>query len=479
MNRKKKVIIIGAGPAGLATAYEFLKKRKLDEYDIHIFECSDQVGGISKTLDFQGYRFDLGGHRFYTKFPEIKKFYENFLEKDMLRRKRLSRIYYNQLFFDYPLSAGNALNNLGIIASIQIVFSWLSRQLHKHSEEKTFDQWVSNRFGDRLFKIFFKSYTEKVWGIPTSELSADWAAQRIQNFNLGKAMISAITKSPMGAKTAIKSFHYPKYGPGMLYKKLQKMLEKKGVHFYFNTFVNEINLKKNSSQVTSIGYVGADGNQQKIGVDSLVSTMPFNELILLLKPSASLKRQIKRLQFRNFITVNLIIKNNPFPDQWIYIHEPQVKVGRIQNFRNWSPYMIPEGENNTPIGMEYFASKNDELWKMSDAKLLALAKQEIVQLGLVQSTDIIDGFVYRVNNAYPVYNFDYQTPLLQAKVFIQNFKNIFPCGRGGLFRYNNQDHSILSGFYVARNILAGETIQSVWDINDDDMYLEEKESKTS
>lgn len=469
---KTKVVIIGAGPAGLATAYELIRNDKQKRFEILILESDFQVGGLSKTIEYKGYRFDLGGHRFYTKFPEINTFYKTFLSKQMLIRKRLSRIYYRGKFYNYPLSAMNALKNLGLQESLNIFSSWAIRQFKKYPDEKTFNAWVANRFGDKLFQIFFKSYTEKVWGIPTSKLSADWAAQRIQDFNLIKALSEAIFKISSGSKTTVTQFYYPKLGPGMLYERLKTKIVKEGVKIYFNQQVSSFHLEKN--KISAVIVKTKNNKLRQISADLVVSTMPFNQLLSYLNPPVQIKRQIQHLKFRNFITVNLIINSNPFPDQWIYIHEPNVKVGRIQNFKNWSPYMVKPNENKTPIGMEYFCNIDDPLWSMSDQQLLDMAQEEIVKIGLVQHSDIIDGFVCRVQNAYPVYQFNYQKPLKSAKRYISKFENLYLCGRGGLFRYNNQDHSILTGFYVARNIISGNKNNDVWSINEDDNYLERK-----
>jgi protoporphyrinogen oxidase len=469
--KKIEVIVIGAGPAGLAAAYELTKLDKDKKYKITILEKDTQVGGLAKTLKFKGYRFDLGGHRFYTKFPEIDKFYKTFLGKEMLKRDRLSRIYYQRKFYNYPLSATNALKNLGLMKAEKIFLSWLKRQFHRYKNEQTFDEWVSNRFGDELFKIFFKSYTEKVWGIKTSKLSADWASQRIQNFNLLRAVFEAIFKIHSGSKTTITKFYYPKLGPGMLYESLKEKILKKGVNVIFGREVEGFEIKNKKIQAL---IVKKAGKTEKITADIVISTLPFNKLVLYLKPDFRLKKQIKNLRFRNFITVNLIIKSNPFPDQWIYIHEPEVKVGRIQNFRNWSPYMKNPTGDNTPIGMEYFCGEGDFLWNLSDKQLLTLAKKELREIGLIKDeTEVIEGFVYKVENAYPIYDVDYQTPYISSRKFIEEFDNLYLCGRGGLFRYNNQDHSILTGFYVARNIVAGINKYNVWDVGGDD-YLEDK-----
>lgn len=470
---KKTVVIIGAGPAGLATAYEFVKQQKTSDFRIILFEKDASVGGISKTLDYKGYKFDIGGHRFYTKFPEINAFYQEYLGKDMLVRKRLSRIYYGNKFYSYPLSAGEALRNLGIMRTGKIILSWLKRQIIPFPEEKNFDQWVSNRFGDELFKTFFKSYTEKVWGINTSQLSADWAAQRIENFNLFKALMNALFKINTDSKTIIKSFYYPKYGPGMLYNKMKEYLEKANVEIYLQQQV--IGLKRKGNHISHVLIKDIKKNKIQIyPVDYLVSTMPFNQLVLACNPPSNLKKIIQKLKFRNLICVYLLTRQNPFPDQWIYIHDPKVYVGRIQNFRNWSPYMVKAGGSYTPIAMEYFTNANDSLWKKPDSELIDLAKTEIDSIHLLDRKNIVDAFVLRSENVYPIYDYDYQLPLKSSIEFINNFQNLYLCGRGGLFRYNNQDHSILTGFYTARNIIEGNRKYNVWKVNEKNDYLETK-----
>jgi len=472
MAEKKRVVIIGAGPAGLAAAYQLNKLKALDQYEVIIYEMDNQAGGICKTLNYKGYRFDLGGHRFFTKFPEIDRFYRKFLGKEMLKRNRLSRIYYDNRFYNYPLSLINALTNLGFSRSIFILGSWIKRRIKPYTKEVNFKQWVSNRFGDRLFEMFFKSYTEKVWGISTTKLSADWAAQRIQNFDLIKAVINAIFKTTSGAKTIISWFYYPKHGPGRLYDQLTDKLLKKGVKIKLNHELSELRIKNN--RVVEVKLTNLTNNTsfwQK--TDYLVSTMPLNQLAIKLGLISKIKK-LKQLSFRGFITVNLIVKANPFPDQWIYVHDPKVKVGRIQNFRNWSPYMVKPGENKTPIALEYFASETGSLWLQPDKELIKLAGQELAEIGLIKEEEIVDGFVYRVKNAYPVYEMGYEKTVNQIKDNLKRFKNVYPCGRGGLFRYNNQDHSMLTGFMVAKNILANNHDLDVWQVNESSEYLEAK-----
>jgi len=474
--KKEKIVIIGAGPAGLAVAWEIVKKDKEKNFDIEIIESDKQIGGLSKTIIYKGYRFDLGGHRFYTKISEIDKFYKKILGKNMLERKRLSRIYYDHKFYNYPLSAINALKNLGLKRSISVILSYLKCHFNKYKNESTFDKWIINRFGEELFNIFFKSYSEKLWGISTSKLSSDWGAQRIQNFNLFVAIINAIFKINPGSKTIIDKFHYPKYGPGMLYEKMVEEVKKHGVSIKMLCEFTNFVFKKDIP--IGICYKHKITGRKRVArFDHLVSTMPLNKLILSLNPPPNIKKLILDLKYRTFITIGLLIKNNPFPDQWIYIHDPDVRVGRIQNYRNWSKFMVKKGGKYTPIGMEYFASEKDDLWEMKDKELVSLAKQEILKIGLCQEKDIVDGFVCRVKDAYPVYNVNYKKPLGLSNNFLRDFKNIHPCGRGGLFRYNNMDHSILTGFYVARNIFSNDKVFDVWSVNEQNnelSYLEKK-----
>ena len=427
---KKKVAIIGAGPAGLAAAYEFYKQKKLKDFNVEVFESDSQVGGISKTLLYKGYRFDLGGHRFYSKFNEINNFYKDFLGKNMLKRKRLSRIYYNNKFYNYPLSARNVFSNLGFSKSFIITISWLFRRLNQYENEKTYDKWVSNRFGDEIFNMFFKSYTENLWGIPASRLSADWAAQRIQNYDFVKAVINALFGiNPGSVKTIIDSFYYPKYGPGMLYDEMKRVLQENGVVFHLNTEIVSIVYEKGKVRKV-IAKNRTSGKSVQHELDFLISSMPLNKLVISLGANNTLKTEINKLKFRNFLTVNMIIKSNPFPDNWIYIHNPGVKVLRMQNFRNWSPYMAKKGSENTPIAMEYFAYESDKIWNAKDEEIINKAKKEIESIGLAKKNSVIDAFVHRVRNAYPVYDSGYGIAVKAAKDYFERFFQLI-CLRTG------------------------------------------------
>ena len=467
MQKQTHIVIIGAGPAGLACAWKLTQSKT--KLKITIIEKDKRVGGLAKTLQYKGNRFDIGGHRFYTKLSDVHEFFLTIVGKDMKQRKRLSRIYFSERYYQYPLQIADVLKNIGVVESFRIVVSYVLRQLNKHKHEVSFSQWVENRFGDVLFSLFFRSYTEKVWGIPTTELSADWAKQRIQNFSLPQAALNALTKkNTKKVKTIITQFLYPEKGPGQVYETMEKILKKRGVVFIKQAEV--VDIKKRYKRITDISYT-KDKKTKRIGVDAVVSTMPYQQLVGLLTPPRIIQKELKNLQFRHLLTVNFRVKGNPFPDNWVYIHDPTVAVGRIQNFRNWSPKMAMRGMS--PISLEYFCHETDEFWNRTDSDILAFAKSEIETIRLFDTRTILDGFVYRVKDAYPIYTVDYQKPLTLAKRYTDTFKNLYPCGRGGLFRYNNMDHSIKTGFLVAEQILQTKLDGSQWEFHDAD-YLEEE-----
>lgn len=470
MAKRKNIVIIGAGPAGLAAAWWLVHHSK-HAYTITVLEKDTQVGGLAKTLLFKGCRFDLGGHRFYTKIPEVETFYQRVIGNKMQKRNRMSRIYFGGKYYSYPLKIGNVLTQIGILNSVGIVFSYIKRRLNPHIEEKSFKQWVENRFGDELFSIFFKSYTEKVWGIPTSKLSANWAKQRIQNFSLPVAVLNAVFGKVTGnVKTLITEYLYPQKGPGQLYELMTQKIIQKGVVVKLQTKVEGFEME--GKKITGIVTTKL-GKKKVYPVDHVITTMPLSDLLKFLSPPQSLRRVVRSLRFRHFLTVNFIVKGSPFPDNWIYIHEPSVSVGRIQNFYNWSPTM---SRNNSvsPLSLEYFCDDTDDIWRMTDEKLIALAIEEIKQIRLFDPSIIESSFVYRVKDAYPIYDVDYEKPLAQAKQYISSIVNLSTCGRGGMFRYNNMDHSIESGFMVARNLLHPEITENPWDLKDPIEYLEEK-----
>lgn len=463
------VAIFGAGPAGLAAADKLVKNNQ----SVIVFEKDKQVGGISKTLEYKGYRFDLGGHRFFTKSPEVNDLWDETLGSDFLVRSRLSRIYYKNIFFDYPIKPLNALRGLGLQESILIGFSYLKAKIFPYKEEKNFTRWISNRFGKRLFNHFFKSYTEKLWGIPCGQIQAEWAAQRIKGLSLMSALKNAFFPDKSGKiKTLIDEFKYPRYGPGMMYEKMAENIEKRGGNILKESAIVKINHENFAAK--SVIVKNNRGEEKEYLADNFLSSMPITELIEKLEPAApeEVIAAAKKLSYRSFITISVILNSpNPFPDTWIYIHSPEVKMGRIQNFKKWSPFMVPD-DGKTALGLEYFASEGDALWNMRDEDLLKLGMEELEKIGLGERSSFVDGFVSRVPKTYPVYDAAYPENLEMIKTYLKKFKNLQPIGRYGMFKYNNMDHSILTGIYAAENILGAH--HDIWEVNVDQEYHEEK-----
>ncbi|TMA96879.1 MAG: NAD(P)/FAD-dependent oxidoreductase [Deltaproteobacteria bacterium] len=468
---EKQVVIIGAGPAGLTAAYELAK---LNLHPI-VLEKGERVGGLARTEDYKGFFFDMGGHRFFTKVEEVNKLWRHLLGENFLRRPRLSRIYYNRKFFDYPLKPLNALAGLGLWESLLIALSYIKWRLRPYPQEETFEQWVTNRFGKRLFQTFFKTYTEKVWGIPCSELKAEWAAQRIKDLSLKTVVLSMFVKPKKTIKTLIDQFDYPRRGPGMMWNTVKEQVESRGGLVRLNTKVSGIRIK--GKCIDSV-LVANNGHEEIIRGTDFISSMPITEFIKNLDPapSAEVLEAAEKLKYRDFLTVCLIVnKPNLFPDNWIYIHDPEVKLGRIQNFKNWSPDMVPD-LTKTSLGLEYFCTEGDGLWGMSDAELIELGKWELNRIGLASPADIEDGCVFRVQKAYPIYDSEYRGYLATVKNFVAGLENYQTIGRNGLHRYNNQDHAMVTGMLAVRNLAAGEH-NDLWSVNTDQEYHEEIREK--
>ena len=468
----KKVIVIGGGPAGLTASYE-LCKAGLKSI---VLEKDNIVGGLSRTASYNGFLFDIGGHRFFTKVKAVDDMWHEILpDGDFIRRNRLSRIYYNKRFFYYPLRASNALFGLGLWGSLLIFLSFLRSQLFPEKPEETFDQWVSNRFGRRLYRIFFKTYTEKVWGIPCSEITAEWAAQRIKGLSLLTALKNALVKPQTQdkksvIKTLIDTFDYPKQGPGMMWKTVADMVQQRGSPVRLGATVEKIFWTHN--QVDAL-EIKVNGQRELVQGTHYISSMPIRELIQAFQPAVpgDILQAAKGLNYRDFLTVVLIInKRDVFPDNWIYIHDPDAKVGRIQNFKNWSPHMIPD-PSKTCLGMEYFCFEGDGLWTMSDQELIELGRKELETLGFVCASDIQDGTVVRMPKAYPVYDSTYRESLKMIRQFLSRIDNLQLVGRNGMHKYNNQDHSMLTAMLAVKNIL-GEHYD-LWAVNADQEYHEE------
>jgi protoporphyrinogen oxidase len=460
------IIIIGAGPAGLTAAYESLK------HNLHpvLIEKSNLVGGIARTEVYKQYRFDIGGHRFFTHFDEIHRIWEEVLEKDFLKVRRISRIYYKKHFYNYPLTLFNAIWNLGVLEGLLIFMSYINAKIQRHDREETFEEWVTHRFGKRLYKTFFKTYTEKVWGIPCSEIRSDWAAQRIKGLSLRRVLYDALVRGNRnGTKTLIREFHYPIFGPGMLWQDMQKRIEKQGGEVYLGS--EAVRLQWAANRIQTV-LVNREGKEISLSGANVISSIPLDELIRLLDPPPpeQVLNAANNLRYRDFILVGLIL-NKPrlFPDNWIYVHSSDVKVGRIQNFKNWSAAMVPL-EGKTSLGMEYFCSKGDEIWNASDSELIQLAKREIQKLKLAPAAVVEDGIVFRQPKAYPVYNNDYRENIDIIRRFLDTIDNLQTIGRNGLHRYNNQDHSMITAIMAIGNLLGQSN--DLWAANTDPSYHE-------
>jgi len=467
------VVIMGAGPAGLTAAWELTK----NDVSVEILEADPQeVGGISRTASYKGFRFDIGGHRFFTKADEVNALWHEILPpQDWLRVPRLSRIFYRGRFFHYPLKAFNALRSLGLIETVRCVLSYGLAQLFPRKDERSFEDWVRNRFGDRLYRIFFKTYTEKVWGMPCSAISADWAAQRIKGLSLLGAVKNALFSSKRSSgetiKTLIDEFEYPKLGPGMMWQAAAEQVQARGAKLYMDTRVASV--RHADGAVVEVAAQTGDGVSTYRGT-RFISTLPIRDLVNMLEPAppAEVVSAANDLSYRDFLTVVLIVdEEDLFPDNWIYVHDPGVALGRIQNFKNWSPHMVPE-PGKSSLGLEYFCNEGDSLWEMADDDLIALGVREIAELGLCRAESFLDGTVVRMRKAYPVYDDTYQENVATIRSYLdENVKNLQLVGRNGMHKYNNQDHSMMTALLAARNIL-GQSWDP-WNVNTDAEYHEE------
>ena len=461
------MVVIGAGPAGLTAAYDLTRQG----VPTVVFDQDTQVGGIAKTVVYKGFRFDIGGHRFFTKVSTVSDLWHELLGSDLLTRPRLSRIYDNGRFFDYPLKAANVLANLGPATSLAVLASYARGQWSPIRPEVSFEDWICNRFGRRLFEMFFESYTEKVWGIPCSRLGAQWAAQRIKGLSLWTAALSMLRPSDGGdIKSLIHAFEYPRLGPGMMWEACRDRVEAAGGEVA--TGARVVGLRHEGGRVHHV-VVEQNGARREQPASHVISTMPIRHLVRGLAPGApaGVQQAAARLKYRDFLTVALIVdRADVFPDNWIYIHDPSVRVGRIQNFKNWSPEMVPDPAL-TCLGLEYFCSKGDDLWQMADADLVTLATREIGQVGLIGNARIVDATVMRVPKAYPVYDEGYEEALQDIRAWLEGLSNLQLVGRNGMHRYNNQDHSMLTARLAVRNLFGGR--HDLWSVNADEDRHEE------
>jgi len=461
-----RVVILGAGPAGLAAAHELVNSGDSPV----LLEKGDKVGGIARTETYKGYYFDIGGHRFYTKIDLVDRLWREMLGGDFIKVSRISRIFYKGRFYTYPLSIINTLANLGLAESMLILLSYCKVLISPRPKEETFEQWVSNRFGKRLYRTFFKTYTEKVWGIPCSEITAEWASQRIK----GLSLVSTVSNALFGSnntKSMISEFDYPVLGPGMMWQRFKERIDAGGGEVCLNA--EALKLSHQHGLITDVTFREGE-SMRHLSVGHLISSVPINSLIAMLdpQPPADVVEAARSLSYRAFIIVVLIVDcEYLFPDQWIYVHSRDVLVGRIQNFKNWSAAMVPE-PGKSSIGMEYYCNAEDEFWLKSDAELAAMAARELALLGLASADDVLDSFVVRQPFAYPVYDRDYDKHLRILRDFISTIGNLQSIGRSGMHRYNNMDHSLLTGVLAARNI--GSAQHNLWEMNEESQYLEER-----
>jgi protoporphyrinogen oxidase len=465
-------VIAGGGPAGLTAAYELTKHGKTC---VVLESDSRMVGGISRTDQYKGYRFDIGGHRFFSKSDEVNRLWREVLGEELLTRTRLSRIYYDRKFFHYPLKPADALLKLGFVRSCRIILSYLKAKVAPTKPERSVEDWVVNRFGRELFETFFKSYTEKVWGMSTRTITADWAAQRIKDLSLVKAVTSAVfgrfRRRGQVIKTLIEEFSYPRLGPGQMWEVTRDRIKEQGGAVHLDRRV--VQVEHDGAKVNSLLARDSDGRLTRYLGQHFLSTLPIRDLIRAMSPAApnEVIQAAESLKYRDFLTVVLIVdKSETFPDNWIYIHEPKVKLGRIQNFKNWSPDLVPD-PTKTSLGLEYFCFEGDEIWTSSDAELIALGRREVDAIGLIDAKDVIDGCVVRMPKAYPVYDEEYLGHLGKIRAWLGTLPNLELAGRNGMHKYNNQDHSMMTALLAARNIL-GMGKFDTWKVNTDAEYHE-------
>jgi len=471
------VLIIGAGPAGLTAGYLLSKRGR----DVTVLEKDPvYVGGISRTVNYKGYLFDIGGHRFFSKSREVVDLWKEILPDDFIERPRMSRIYYNNKFFAYPLKAFEALFKLGVFQSTLCMASYGMAKVAPVRNPKTFHQWVRNQFGERLFSIFFKTYTEKVWGMSCDEISADWAAQRIKGLDLMTAVLNGVANS-LGikpkegdgkVKTLLETFEYPRKGPGMMWDAAAAKIRAAGGKVLMDRRMRGA-VWDAEAKVWTVTVSDGIGGAHMVTARHLISSAPIAELVPALSPAPASVTRATSLRYRDFLTVALIARNTQaFPDNWIYIHDPAVRVGRIQNFLSWSPEMAPTQEHAC-LGLEYFCFEGDGVWTAADADLVELAKREIAHIGLIRPEDVVDACVVRQAKAYPIYDDAYQSHVEAVRQDLEtHYPTLHLVGRNGMHKYNNQDHAMMTAMLTVENILAGERVYDVWQVNEDAEYSE-------
>jgi protoporphyrinogen oxidase len=462
--------VIGGGPAGLTAAYLLTKKG----HDVVVFEGENILGGISQTAQYKGFRFDIGGHRFFTKIEPVNDLWLEVLGDDFISVPRLSRIHYRGTFFHYPLKPSNALIGLGPVDSVRIVLSYLRWHFWPYPEENNFEEWVTNRFGKRLYEIFFKTYTEKVWGIPCTEIRAEWAAQRIKGLSLARAILQAasVNRRPTKIKSLINEFQYPRLGPGQMWERCADKIREMGNEVHLEHYVDEVICE--NGRVTGVRVTSAEHGSKVVACDHVISSMPVRTLARSLRPEAPAKVQqaADGLRYRDFLVVALVLDaDDLFPDNWIYVHTPGVRVGRIQNFNNWSRAMVPV-DGHSCLGLEYFCFEGDGLWTSTDEELIERATRELAELDITGAAEVVDGTVIRMRKAYPIYDAIYSDCVDAIRGHIDPIPNLHTVGRNGMHKYNNQDHSMLTAMMAVWNM--DGAAHDLWAVNTDFEYHEEQ-----
>jgi protoporphyrinogen oxidase len=472
LEKEYECCILGTGPAGLGAAMELVKN---GVKDIILIDKNKIVGGLSRTELFDGYRFDVGPHRFFTKNSEINALWKNTLGNDFIPVERLTRIYYKNKYFNYPIKAVDALMKMGMIESTHALLSFLSAQVFKKNREaQTFEDWITQKFGKKLYTTFFKTYTEKVWGIPCNQIGAEWAAQRIKGLDILQVIKSALQFTPSkNIKTLVEQFDYPRKGAGQMYEAMAETVMNMGAEILLSSEVKSFNRTEN--KINSVLIKDENGREITIKAKSYFNSIPLTHFYQLLSPqeNSKIKNAVEALYYREHITVNFIIDGaDIFPDQWIYVHDPNVKMARLANYNNFSKEMV-NGKNKTAVSVEYFVFKTDDIWTLSDNELKELAMDELSFVNLVDKKKVEQGWVVRETESYPTYYLGYQDHYNILKERSDQFENVHPIGRGGLYKYNNQDHSTLSGILAARNYLKLDgSPYNIWNINIDAEYHE-------
>ena len=460
----KTMLVLGGGPAGLTAGYLLGK----EGHQAVVLEAEDQVGGLAKTVERDGYRFDLGGHRFFTKSQEVNDLWHEVMGDEFLLRPRMSRIYWNNRYLDYPLRGPDVIKKLGPIELARCMASYARAAAKRNKVDNSLEDWVTNRFGKRLFELFFKTYNEKVWGAPASEIRAEWAAQRIKGLSFFSAARAAFFGNKGNkVKSLISEFNYPRYGPGQMWERMADAIVAQGGEVRLEAPVERIELV--GSRVVEVEA----GGEIYALPDSVISSLPLREVVEMVHPHAPREVQdaARGLNYRDFLTVALVVDGEDlFPDNWIYIHEPKVQVGRIQNYRSWSPWMVPD-PSKACVGLEYFCFAGDELWTMADDDLVELAASELEQLGLVERSKVERGYVTRVPKAYPIYDSNYDGRVDTIRKWLDGIENLQQVGRNGLHRYNNSDHSMLTAMRAVENALEGSH-HDIWAVNAESVYHE-------